>query len=84
LNTLDRVIDVKLEEGTTDVPIWQWLRELVEKLGEDGMSSDESDTDQWTGLPTYRVKHLRWRRNMDNELNMVDKLRVVHKDLYSQ
>jgi len=84
LNTLDRVIDVKLEEGATDVPIWRWLRELVEKLGEDGMSSDESDTYQRTGLPTYRVKHLRWRRKMDNELNMVDKLRVVDKDLYSR
>jgi len=73
---------MKLEEGTTDVLIWRWLQELVEKLEKDGMSSDESDTNQRTGLPTYRVKHLKWQWKMDNELNMVDKLRVVDKDLY--
>jgi len=73
---------MKLEEGTTDVLIWRWLQELVEKLEKDGMSSDESDTNQRTGLPTYCVKHLKWRWKMDNELNMVDKLRVVDKDLY--
>jgi len=78
------MIDVKLETCATDVSIWQWLREVTERLGEDGMSSDESDTDQRTGLPIYRVKHLRWRRKMDSELDMVDRLRVADKDLYSK
>jgi len=78
------MIDVKLETCATDVSIWQWLQEVTERLGEDGMSSDESDTDQRTGFPIYRVKHLKWRWKMDSELDMVDRLRVADKDLYSK
>ena len=83
MTTLQRTIDIKLEECATDAPIWQWLCDVIEKLGEDGMSSDESDTDERTGLPIYRVTNMKWRRKMVYELNMVDKLRLVDRDLYS-
>ncbi len=83
MTTLQRTIDIKLEECATDAPIWQWLREVIEKLGEDGMSSDESDTDKRTGLPIYHVTNMKWRQKMVYELNMVDKLRLVDRDLYS-
>jgi hypothetical protein len=49
---------------------------VVEKLGKDGMSSDESDTDTRTGLLIYRVKNMKWWRKMAFELEMVDKLRL--------
>jgi len=58
------------------------LYTVVEKLGEDGVSSDESDTDARTGLPIYRVKDMKWRRKMAYELDMVDKLRLQDRDIY--
>jgi hypothetical protein len=57
---------------------------VVEKLGEDGMSSDESDTDTRTGLLMYRVKNMKWWRKMAYKLDMVDKLRLQDRDIYSQ
>ena len=45
MTTLERIIDIKVEEQASDEAVWRWLSMVVEKLGEDGMSSDESDTD---------------------------------------
>jgi hypothetical protein len=84
MTTLERIIDIKVEEQASDEAVWRWLSTVVEKLGEDGMSSDESDTDTRTGLPIYRVKNMKWRRKMAYELDMVDKLRVQDRDIYSQ
>ena len=82
--TLERIIDIKVEEQANDEAVWRWLHTVVEKLGEDGMSSDESDTDARTGLPIYRVKNMKWRRKMAHELEMVDKLRLQDRHIYSQ
>ena len=84
LTTLERIIDIKTEERANDETIWRWLHTVVEKLGEDGMSSDESDTDSRTGLLIYRVKNMKWRRKMAHELETIDKLRLGDKDIYSQ
>jgi len=82
--TLERIIDIKVEEQANDEAVWRWLHTVVGKLGEGGMSSDESDTDTRTGLPIYRVKNMKWRRKMAYELDIVDKLRLQDRDIYSQ
>ena len=84
MTTLERIIEIKVEEQASDEAVWRWLSTVVEKLGEDGMSSDESDTDTRTGLPIYRVKNMKWRHKMAYELDMVDKLRLQDRDIYSQ
>jgi L-asparaginase II len=43
--------------ATNDVPVYKWLRDVMAQLGNDGMSSDESDVDD-RGMPFYRVKLL--------------------------
>jgi len=82
--TLERIIDIKVEEQAHDEAVWRWLYTVVEKLGEDGMSSDESDTDGRTGLLIYCVKNMEWRRKMAYELDMVDKLQIQDRDIYSK
>jgi hypothetical protein len=84
MTTLERIIDIKVDEQASDEAVWRWLSTVVEKLWEDGMRSDESDTDTRTGLPIYRVKNMKWRRKMAYELDMVDKLRLSDRDIYSQ
>jgi hypothetical protein len=76
------VIDIKESEGASDIPIWRWLRQLIKTLGEEGTSSDESEVDEQTGHTLYRVHKMPWRRNIDFEISMIDKLRFHDKDLF--
>jgi hypothetical protein len=61
-----------------DVALWEWLKDVIERLGMDGMSSDESDTEtnvHGIEVPVYRVKILAWRRSMEEELAVIDQSR---------
>jgi len=83
MDILEKVIDIKESEDAADTPIWKWLRRLIKTLGEEGTSSDESDVDEQTGHTIYRVHKMPWRRNVDFEISMVDKMRFRDKDLFS-
>ena len=50
---------------------WKWLKSLIETLGHDGMSSEDS-MDESDLEVTYRLKILEWRRNIDHELKILD------------
>ena len=77
------MIQLKREEGATDVSAWQWMEQLLRHLGEDGMSSDESDIEGELNTTVFRVKTMPWRRNINKELNIIDKQWVKDKDLFS-
>jgi hypothetical protein len=80
------MIRLKNEEGSNDVTIWEWLLSLVEYLGADGMSSEESGVeanDEGIVQKVYRVNIMVWRRNIDHEVAIIDKTRLQDKDLYS-
>ncbi|KAF8882341.1 hypothetical protein CPB84DRAFT_1851318 [Gymnopilus junonius] len=55
----------------------EWLLDLVETLGEDGMSSDESEIDDRTATVIYRVKNMPWRRTISEEMDLIDKQRAT-------
>jgi hypothetical protein len=57
---------------THEAPIWTWLLNLVETLGPDGMSSEESEVGEDDINSVYRVKVLPWRRNIERELSLID------------
>ena len=77
------MIEIKESEHASDTPIWKWLHKLIKTLGEDGTSSDESEVDEQTGYTIYRVHKMLWRRNIDFEISMIDKLQFSDKDLFS-
>src|ERR1700722_7543818 len=68
--------------ATDDVPVYEWLQDVVTRLGNDGMSSDESDVDEW-GRTVYAVKQLPWRRNIDKELDIIDSLRTQELGIFT-
>jgi hypothetical protein len=81
------MVDLKNEEGSCDVKIWEWLLQLIQYLGADGMSSEESGVevnDEGIAQKVYRVKIMPWRRNINQELAIIDKARLQDKDLYSE
>jgi hypothetical protein len=78
MTLLDYVIAKRADE---DIEIWHWLHDVVERLGCDGTSSDESDADQ--GMIVYQVKRLPWRRDIEKELDIIDALRMNEPEAYA-
>lgn len=64
-------ISCKEQEGAADVRHWKWLKKMLETLGQDGTSSDESDREGAIDTAYYAKKML-WRRNIERELNVLD------------
>lgn len=70
------MIELTARDGEKEqLRIWEWLFEVIERLGVDGMSSDESDIDESTARPVFRVKVMTWRRDIEAYLKIVDEQR---------
>ncbi|KAG1759619.1 hypothetical protein EDD22DRAFT_755297, partial [Suillus occidentalis] len=61
--------------GKEDLPVWAYLNSIVETLGKDGMSSDESETEDCE-LPVFRLKTMPWRANFGQEMQIIDEQRL--------
>lgn len=48
------------------------MENMIERLGQDGMSSEESEEENDIQV-IYRPRNMYWRRPMDKELDMIDK-----------
>jgi hypothetical protein len=78
------MIRIKEEDRALDLGIGQWLESLVIGLGEEGMSSDESDTDEQTGTEVFYANKIIWRKNVEGEMDMIDEQRKNDKELFSR
>jgi hypothetical protein len=75
-----KVIDRKIErkearlESGNDLEVWKWLKSLMSTLGDEGMSSDESSTeDHWQ---VFVAKLMAWRRDCRDYMDIMDRERV--------
>jgi hypothetical protein len=78
------MIDLKKENNAEDIAVWEWLLGLLDWLGDDGMSSEESETDMQTGLEVYHTKKMPWRRDVRREMGMIDGQRMKDKQVFSK
>ncbi|KAG1726121.1 hypothetical protein EDD22DRAFT_740635, partial [Suillus occidentalis] len=69
------------EDEDDDLPAWQWLQKLIKTLGDDGMSSEESDIENDVEC-VLRVKNMTWRRGIERELSVIDNQRVLDDDIF--
>lgn len=60
-----------LKDPDDDMAAWQFVFDVLTRLGLAGMSSDESDEDS-KGRPLFHVKVLAWRKDIDKFLDFVD------------
>ncbi|KJA18369.1 hypothetical protein HYPSUDRAFT_57199 [Hypholoma sublateritium FD-334 SS-4] len=68
-----------------DIALWKWLALLLEKLGKDGMSSEESEVEEGSARGVYYVKKLPWRRSdTTKHVRFIDKQREIANGLYSR
>ena len=79
---VERVIELKGGNGDRDgdLHIWKWLLELLQWYQSDGMSSEDTDTDN-IGT-TYRVKILVWCRNVNKYFHMINNERKLWADIF--
>ncbi|KAI6011345.1 hypothetical protein EDC04DRAFT_2580541, partial [Pisolithus marmoratus] len=56
----------EMARGTRDVELWQWLSDVVDHLGTDGMSSEDSEEEDMQTI--FRVRGMPWRCDIDKEL----------------
>jgi len=76
-------LQMESEADAPEAAIWEWLLQVIQKLGVDGMSSE--DTDNSNGIETiYRVRILPWRRRIDRELAIIDGKRLHAGDIYHE
>jgi hypothetical protein len=78
-------LDIMINEIVTkdELQVYEWLRDVVRTLGNDGTSSDESSVDE-DGMSVYTVKRLPWRRNIEKELAIIDALRTQEQGIYTR
>lgn len=79
---LDHLIKQTSDENREDLPAWQWLQQLVKTLGEGGMSSEESDTENQIET-VLRVKNMAWRHAIERELDIIDNQRLMDDDIFA-
>ena len=77
------MIDLKTEDNAQDLGAWKWLLDLLDQLGENGMSSEESNIDGRTGMEVYYVKEMTWRRDVQHEMRVIDDERHKEKQLFT-
>ena len=76
------IAEMKEVAEENDANIWRWLVDVLEWLGENGMSSDESGVE--IEIETiYHMKMMPWRRNIVTELQIIDDQRLVDTDIFT-
>jgi hypothetical protein len=61
VRTVDYIIELRADDDESDVAIWKWLRDVLQILGAEGMSTDESGVDDDDFNVIYRVTIKAWR-----------------------
>ncbi|KAI6102243.1 hypothetical protein F5141DRAFT_1065725 [Pisolithus sp. B1] len=78
---LDHIIVMKSEAADDDLHSWKWLQCLINTLGDHGMSLEESSVEN--GIENiFRVKKTERRKNIDQELEIIDLQQVLDKDIF--
>ncbi|KAF8141792.1 hypothetical protein EV363DRAFT_1135275, partial [Boletus edulis] len=67
--------------GEDDINVWKWLQGVVQRLGEHGMSSEESDIENEVEQ-VLRVKHMDWCCGIKHELDFLDLQCLVNIDVF--
>lgn len=73
---MTRIIAIKCASGAADLRVWEYFREILQKLSINGMSSEEEDTENFGNLTVsvFRVKFCEWRApEIDMYLSIIDK-----------
>ncbi|KAG1734253.1 uncharacterized protein EDB91DRAFT_1084157 [Suillus paluster] len=72
---------LKKDEVEEDLPTWQWLQKLIKMVGDNGMSSEESDMENNVKTVLW-VKNMPWHCGVEKELNIINHQRVLEVEIF--
>ncbi|KIM85943.1 hypothetical protein PILCRDRAFT_775973 [Piloderma croceum F 1598] len=78
---VEYMIELRAGDENQDLHLWKWLQSVLEHLGADGMSSDESSTENFKTV--YRVTNMPWRRALTESMDIVDRQRHKDADIFT-
>jgi len=78
---VEYMIELRVEDETQDLHLWKWLQSVLEHLGAEGMSSDESSTENFETV--YRVTNMPWRRALTESMDIIDRQRHKDADIFT-
>ncbi|KAI6141535.1 hypothetical protein EDD17DRAFT_1457740, partial [Pisolithus thermaeus] len=67
-------------KGDDDIVAWRFLHSVITKLGSDGMSSEDSDSEDTETI--FCTHMLPWRRDIVKELNLIDQQRLQDSSIF--
>jgi hypothetical protein len=70
MTVVKKTIKMRVHASSGDLAAWNWIGSLLEILGPDGMSSDESDADAHG--PILVAKKVPWRRDCEQFMEILD------------
>lgn len=82
------MVKLKEDEGDphNDLEFWQWALKVIQRLGAEGMSSDESVDELNTPRGQdrlYRVRIMVWRKRVEEFLKAIDECRQAENGIFS-
>jgi hypothetical protein len=83
MKLLDGIVAMKQTKGDSDIRSWEWVREVIDRLGYDGMSSEDSNHKQETSdIKTYRVRSMPWRRDLTKIIKLFELERRIDRSVF--
>ncbi|KAF8588788.1 hypothetical protein K439DRAFT_1613290 [Ramaria rubella] len=71
IKTAESMVALKKDAGAMEAIIWQWLLDMLKSLGQDGMSSEESDDETNDSIHSVlHPKNLPWRQHRRGTENL--------------
>ncbi|KAG0692136.1 hypothetical protein DFH29DRAFT_1009302 [Suillus ampliporus] len=68
--------------GKDDQVVWAYLQSMMENLGKDGMSSDESEYGDGD-VQVFRQKSMPWRADFSHEMQIIDQQRLTGAAIFT-
>jgi hypothetical protein len=85
LDTVTKRVNRARHDESPDLGAWEWLKTVIETLGRDGMSSDESEVEDESSYPKFRIeymtKRMPWRKDISSELQILDEERWRDREI---
>jgi hypothetical protein len=70
-------------DRSDDIGLWKWRLLVLEKLGADGMSSDDTSFEEGRGV-VFRVRKMPWRREITGDLRAIEAARYANAHIFNR
>lgn len=83
IKLLEGIVAIKRTQHDANIESWKWIKRIINQLGHDGMSSDDSNCEQETLIiKTLQTRRMPWRRDLTRIIELLDHERRLDKSVF--